>query len=75
MSINIIEAIRARYGVGARNTSSASASGCCERLGALVPVLLELNRSLPQSCTKIYNDDRRRVILVEKGFAVNVKYC
>ena len=57
-SMSIIEARRARYGVGARNIRSASASVNRERLSASVQGLLDSNRSLLQSCTIIYNDGR-----------------
>ena len=67
--MSIIEARRARYGVGARNIRSASASVNGERLGASMQGLLDSNRSLLQSCTIIYNNGRWRAVLVEKGFA------
>jgi hypothetical protein len=60
-----------RDGVGAKNIRSSSASLNRERLGALVLVLLDSNRSLLQSCTIIYNDERKWSVSVEKSFAVS----
>jgi hypothetical protein len=65
VKMRIIEAGRASSG-GTRKNGVASASGYCERLGALMHVQFGSNRSILQICTIIYNDERLSAVWLKR---------